>query len=224
MPIYCKIERKDGQRTAVWEILEDENTLLRIVTLNTSDKNTFSQITNPGRRLEWLAIRALLKEFYPSLPSIDYHENGRPLLVNHRDKISISHSGKLVAIALHPVKNPGIDIEITHPRILKISTRFLNEHEKKYLGDQPTIEQLTIIWGAKEVMFKVYEHGDISFKNDFTVKSFTPSSNGNIEGIIYKNTQTIHIPMEYRKIGNFILVQTNYSYSKFEKNPNFDTL
>lgn len=216
MPVILKIAHKNGQRTAVWEVKEDEFSLLETVSLHESDRHTLSLISNPGRRIEWLAVRALLKEFYPSGPTIDYLENGRPILVNHPDKISISHSGNMVAIALHSEQSPGIDIEMIHPRIFKIATRFLNELEKKHLGPHPSAEQLTIIWGAKEVMFKVYELGGISFKNDFSVNPFTISEKGLLDGIIHKTTTT-YIPMEYMKIKDFILVQTDYSNRDFEK-------
>ncbi len=216
MPVILKIERKDGQRTAVWEIKEDEYTLLETAHLTKASLDTFSLITNPGRRLEWLAVRVLLREFYNSSPTIDYLENGKPLLINHTDKISISHSGNMVAIALHSNRNPGIDIELVHPRIYKIATRFLGELEKMHLGPEPSIEQLTIIWGAKEVMFKAYGQGGISFKNDFKVNPFTLSAKGTLEGIINKET-TLIVPMEYMKIGDFVLVQTDYSYRDFEK-------
>lgn len=217
MPVILKIESKDGQRTALWEVMEDEKSLLKTASLNKSEFDTFSMITNPGRRLEWLSVRALLKEFYPSNPTIDYLENGKPVLVNHTDKISISHSGKMVGIAVHSDHTPGIDIEMIHPRIYKIASRFLNEQEKIQLGAEPSLEQLTLIWGAKEVMFKVYGHGGISFKNDFVVAPFTISSKGFLEGIIHKDATTMSIPMEYMDLGDFILVQTYYSNRNFEK-------
>lgn len=217
MPAILKIERKDGQRTAVWEVQEDEYTLLEKASLNKSALAAFSLIANPGRRLEWLAVRVLLREFYPAEPpTISYRENGKPLLVDHTDKISISHSGKMVAIVLHSGQNPGIDIERIHPRILKIATRFLGETEKQYLGVAPSAGQLTILWGAKEVMFKVYEHSGISFKNDFKVSPFAFAEKGILEGVVQKDTP-LSIPMEYIKIGDFIMVQTDYSYWDFEK-------
>jgi 4'-phosphopantetheinyl transferase len=217
MPVILKIEHKDGQHTAIWEVKEDEYALLERASLNKAELRAFHLITNPGRRIEWLAVRALLKELYPTgAPTIGYLENGKPILLNHTDKISISHSGNMVAIAIHSGLTPGIDIEKIHPRIFKIATRFLNEDEKKHLATPPSIEQLTIIWAAKEVLFKIYEHGGISFKNDFRIAPFTLSIKGKLGGLIYKNS-AIPVPMEYRKIGNFILVQTDYSYKDFEK-------
>lgn len=218
MPVILKIEHKDKQRTAVWEVKEDEFALLEIASLNKTDLDAFHLISNPGRRLEWLAVRALVKEFYDVHPSIDYHENGKPRLVNHTDKISISHSGKMVAIALHSNHNPGVDIEMLNPRIYKIANRYLNEAEKAFLGASPSVAQLTIVWGAKEVMFKVYEHGGISFKDDFSIQPFAIADKGLIEGILAKDGKTSVIPMEYIQIGDYMLVQTNYDNRSFENN------
>jgi 4'-phosphopantetheinyl transferase len=218
MPEILKIEHKDGQRTAVWEIQEDEYALLTAASLTDTDAKRFSLIPNPWRRLEWLTTRVLLRSFYPRVPTIEYLENGKPFLVNNTDKISVSHSGKMVALALHPSQNPGIDIEMLHPRIFKIATRFLSDTEKDFLGENPSLEQLTAMWGAKEVMFKVYEFGGISFKDDFRIQPFSISKKGKLNGIIQKGGKTIPIPMEYMQIGDYMLIQTDYNHRDFEKN------
>ncbi|HTA28175.1 MAG TPA: 4'-phosphopantetheinyl transferase superfamily protein [Bacteroidia bacterium] len=218
MPLILKIEDKNEQRSAVWEIQEDEFTLRDIACLNETDTASYSLLTNAGRRLEWLAVRALLKEFYPSPPTITYNEKGKPFLINHPDKISISHSGKMVALALNPDETPGIDIEMLHPRIIKIANRFLSEKEKMYLGANPSIEQLTVIWGAKEVMFKVYAHGGVTFNEELIVQPFQLSPQGALEGHIYKEDRCISVTMKYMRIKDFMMVQTNYPHKDFEKN------
>ncbi len=218
MPVILKIEHADGQKTAVWEITEDEFKLLELAKLNKTDSIRLSLISNHGRRLEWLATRALLTQFYTAIPSIDYKENGKPFFNDLKDKISISHSGTMVAIALHSTQTPGIDIEMLNQRIFKIATRFLGDEEKVAIGNNPTVEELTIVWGAKEVLFKIYEHGEVSFKEDLLVKPFKISPRGSFSGIIKKDDKNAHIPMEYMQIGNYMMVHTNYSYSDFEKN------
>jgi len=210
MPVNLKIEYPDGQFTALWEITEDEYSLLQMASLDKAGLDTFSSLKNPGRRLEWLAVRALLKHFYPSVPTIDYLKNGKPILIGHSGKISISHSGRMVGISVHPDKAPGIDVEMLHPRIIKIADRFLAESEKIYVGSVPSVEQLTAIWGAKEVMFKVYGQDNISFKNDFEIKPFVLSLKGKLEGLVHRRNDSMIIPMEYMKVGDFMLVQTAY--------------
>jgi len=218
MPVILKIEQKNGQKSGIWEIREDEPILLVRASLNDSDRVSLSNIINPQRRLEWLAVRALLKEFYTSPPTIQYDAKGKPHFTNQTDKISISHSGKMVAIALYFGQTPGIDIEKLHPRIRKIATRFLSDEEKITLGTNPSIEQLTIVWGAKEVLFKVYEHGGIEFKTDFRIQPFVLEAKGKLKGIIQKGNNTLRIPMEYLLIDDYVLVQTDYSHLDFKKN------
>jgi len=210
MPVILKIEHQDGQRTALWEITENEQSLLEMASLDKAGLHAFSLLAHEGRRMEWLAVRVLLKELYTPAPVIDYHGNGKPLLISHSDKISISHSGKMISVTTHPTQNPGIDIEVLRPRIHKIAYRFLGEKEIKYLGPSPSAEQLTIIWGAKEVMFKVYGQSGISFQNHFEIKPFEFSSEGKLEGLIHRGDDNRTIPMEYKRIGDFILVQTDY--------------
>ena len=210
MPVILKIEHQDGQCTALWEITENEQTLLEMASLDDAGLHTFSLLTNEGRRMEWLAVRALLKELHSSASVIGYLENGKPFLLNHSDYISISHSGKMVGIVTHPNKNPGLDIEALRPKIHKIAYRFLGEREIKCLGASPTTEQLTIIWAAKEVLYKVYGQTCISFQRDFEINPFELSPKGKLEGSIHRD-DNLTIPMEYRKIGEFILVQTDYT-------------
>lgn len=210
MPIILRTEHSDGQRTVLWSATEDEQTLLSIASLNKADFDTFSSIVNPGRRVEWLAVRALVKELLPFAPSIQYLGNGKPVLGNHTDNISISHSHGMVGITIHPKKNPGLDIEIIRARVIKITSRFIAEQEKTHLGLNPSAEQITLMWAAKEVMFKVYGQQGISFKNDFEIMPFQVSKEGKLEGHIHKGTDNLTIPMEYKRIGDFVLVQTNY--------------
>ncbi len=81
-----------------------------------------------------------------------------------------------------------------------------------FLGPSPALEQLTAIWGAKEVLFKVYEHGGVTFKDELFVKPFSISQKGKLSGIIQKDHKKIFIPMEYMQIGDYMLVQTDYTY------------
>jgi 4'-phosphopantetheinyl transferase len=116
----------------------------------------------------------------------------------------------MVAIALHHIQYPGIDIERIHPRIRKIAARFLSEEEKTYLGSSPTLEQLTIVWAAKEVMFKVYEHGGVTFNKELIVKPFDIQSEGILNGLILKDSRIIPLPMKYTLVKGYILVETAY--------------
>jgi phosphopantetheinyl transferase (holo-ACP synthase) len=104
-------------------------------------------------------------------PAIVYNEYGKPFLKNGF-QVSISHSGNLIALIVserHPV---GIDIERLRESIIRTSQKFVSVNERSELGEENEIEKLHIIWGAKEVLFKMYEIGEVDFKKDLLIAPF----------------------------------------------------
>lgn len=207
MPIIVQTESQ-GQQTAVWKIEESTKTLLRQVRLTNEEQQALEGYSNENRKKEWLAVRVLLQNLRPSCPVIKYKENGKPYLTDGSEEISISHSGLFVAIALSKSHLPGIDIEQVHSRIEKIAVRFINEQEKVFLKDDTRIEQLCIIWCAKEVLYKIHPEGMLNFKSNLLVAPFKLADKGELEGIILKdNTKSTH-KMHYQRIDNYLLVFT----------------
>ncbi|MBP6533158.1 MAG: hypothetical protein KA285_07720, partial [Bacteroidia bacterium] len=51
----------------------------------------------------------------------------------------------------------------------------------------PSADQLQIIWGAKEVLYKIHEIGDVDFKKHLLVNNFTASNSGNLTAEILKS-------------------------------------
>ncbi|HTB07725.1 MAG TPA: 4'-phosphopantetheinyl transferase superfamily protein [Bacteroidia bacterium] len=211
MPAIIKIDSPDGQLTGVWEITEPENELLKKVALTEAEKATLATFKATARRLQWLAVRALLQEFRTNNPVIEYKENGKPFFADHSEEISISHSGKLAAIALHASKTPGVDAEELHPRIHKIASRFINSEEQAYMEDNTLLEQLCTIWAAKEVLYKIHPKGLLSFRENFLISRFNMADTGTIKGTIRKGNIATEHNMAYKKVGNYILVYTNYA-------------
>jgi phosphopantetheinyl transferase len=68
----------------------------------------------------------------------------------------------------------GIDIELQREKILRIADKFTNS-EFLYLEPeklQDYIRKLTVIWGAKEAIFKIRNEKGISFKNHIKINTF----------------------------------------------------
>lgn len=106
------------------------------------------------RKLEWLSIRALLQSTQYRDFKILYYDNGKPYLKNSSKYISISHSKKMVVIAIS--KFPiGIDIEQLRSSKSNINNLFLNEQEiKKYITCENGTEELLSLWTVKEAAYK----------------------------------------------------------------------
>ena len=173
----------------VWEISESINELKAL-----SEEVKFDQIKSEKRKLEILAVKALLKEMCGNA-KLDYNQYGAPILDNNK-KISISHSKKLVAIIVSELKT-GIDIEIISERVLKVKNKFLSSSD----NIDESQEDLTIAWSTKECIFKWHQKGNLNFKDDILIKKINHSSK-TIEVFFDENLFILN----FLKINNHILV------------------
>lgn len=199
MPLY-KIEKvDDSPGIGIWEITEAYDILLE-------EFGKPVEPEKPGRRKEWLAARLLVRHLTGFDFEILYDENGKPSLRDSEYHISISHTKQFVAVFISKDSIPGIDIEMIHPRIEKVSTRFLSENEKAYLQKEKLYEQLHVIWGTKECAFKIYSKGGIDFKNMLYVKPFEWNNEGKTEVILSKNNFISKYPAWWKKMNELIVV------------------
>ena len=173
----------------VWEISESVNELKAF-----SEEVKFDQIKSEKRRLEMLAVNALLKEMCGNA-KLDYNKYGAPFLDINK-KISISHTKQFVAIIVSELKS-GIDIEINSERVLKIKNKFLSVND----NTNKTQEDLTIAWSTKECIFKWYQKGNLNFKDDILIRKINHSSK-TIEVFFDKNLFILN----FLKINNHFLV------------------
>ena len=185
--IFLKKEKNCS--IGVWEISDSINELKVL-----SEKVKFNQIKSENRKLEILAVKALLKEMCGNA-KLNYNKYGAPILDNNK-KISISHSKQLVAIIVSELKS-GIDIEINSERVLKVKNKFLSSSD----NIDESQEDLTIAWSTKECIFKWHQKGNLNFKDEILIKKINHSSK-TIEVFFDENLFILN----FLKINNHILV------------------
>lgn len=135
----------------IWRIEENEEELKTIV--GGEYFPGLARITNERRRLEWLASRALLREFgYTG--HVMYHPTRRPFLTQSRSHISITHSFPFAAVILSPEFLVGIDIESYVRPFDDVSDKVLSKNEKRWV-DVDDSRQMALIWSAKEALYKL---------------------------------------------------------------------
>lgn len=115
----------------------------------------YAQITTEKRQKEFLSTRLLINELQGHPVEVTYDANGKPFLRNSDEKISFTHSGKWVAVIVHPEKSVGIDLECPSSRILKVAQRFTGEKEREYFRIPENERELLLIWCAKEAIYKM---------------------------------------------------------------------
>lgn len=146
-----EILEADNYTLGVWRVEETEEELKEIV--GGEYFPGLARITNSRRKLEWLAARALLREFgYTG--HVMYHPTRRPFLAHSRSHISISHSYPYVAVILSSDWLVGIDIESFTRPFIEVSDKYLSKNEKKWV-DIDDNRQLALIWSAKEAIYKL---------------------------------------------------------------------
>ena len=174
----------------IWKITETLEELLQLAnTISTADFNT------EKRKKEWIVSRLLLNEINPNY-SVSYNAFGAPEL-NNDSSISISHSKGLVAIIISQQK-VGLDIEQISDKPLKLSSKFI----AKDLHENLSKEKATLIWCAKEAIYKWHQKGNINFIKDIKLHNFEIAG----KGILTAEFKTERLFLNYQKINNHYLV------------------
>jgi hypothetical protein len=143
----------------IWKMEETEEELLARFADAAPFRQGAARYTNASRRVEWLAVRALLREMLGEDPQIDYLPIGQPVWVDGSRKVSISHTRGYVAAAVSS-QDIGIDIEYVSSRIRRITSRFLRP-------DEPfaRLSTLLVAWTAKEALYKVAHREGLDFQS-----------------------------------------------------------
>lgn len=175
MPLAFKIQHDSETTVYVWEITEALVELMALVALRPESEVRFAGMKSEAHRRGFLSVRMLLLEAGYTDFDLYYDESGKPHL---RDGsfISITHSFEYAGIIVSS-KNVGIDIEMQREKIVRIAGKFCNVGELEGLSGvlSERIRELTVIWGAKEAMYKMCNSRSLSFKNDMEVMPFNLS-------------------------------------------------
>jgi phosphopantetheinyl transferase len=171
MPVFFQQQINETTRLGIWKIEETEEFF----------KGTVPQhrdVTNPHKRLQHLAGRFLLQFLFPGFPYelIQIADTRKPFLPDEQYHFSISHCGDYAAAIVSKDNRVGVDIEIPVEKIYKIQDKFLSTAEKQIFNinnsELPTPDSrlLTLLWSAKEAVFKWYGNGDVDFKKNIHLK------------------------------------------------------
>ena len=170
MPLHQRVNIDEQTWILIWHIEEPLEQLKKDLKLSKADEIRFQKRKILSHQKEFLASRRLLLEAGISSHFLNYDPNGVPRLESGQH-ISISHTKNLAGIALG-TKPLGIDIEVFRPKIGRIATRFLHADETFVLNGDQVIEKLTLIWTAKEALYKALNQKGIIFSKQLHVTPF----------------------------------------------------
>ncbi len=198
MPLYKTIEVTNNTKIYIWKIEETLEELQRGVALSEFSALRFKKMKTIGRQKEFLAVRQLFKQAGYHDKEVVYDDLGKPHLTNGK-YLSVTHSFNYCAIIVSSVP-VGIDIEKQRDKIVRLAYKFTDIESYEGLNSSELIEKLTIVWGAKEGLYKLYGKKHLAFK-DINIKDFDLQSMKTI-GYIAENSYTIC----YFKLEDFVCV------------------
>jgi 4'-phosphopantetheinyl transferase EntD len=196
MPLFYQHNINQGTRLGIWHIREPESFFLEKVPLK---KN----VSHPSKRLQHLAGRYLLPFLFPDFPleEILIADTRKPFLQSEKYHFSISHCGQFAAAIVSNCSRVGVDLELITPRIEMVAHKFLHEEEAHFFNEDYAMfldqwglrgrvhqEFLTLIWCAKEAIFKWYGQGELDFKRHMQ-----------LEGVISMDGDTVKLPFVFIK-------------------------
>ena len=172
MALYKTLTISSKTKVFIWKIEESIEELQQGVTLTENNSARLNSMKSDLHQKGFLSIRHLLKEINLTDADLIYDEFGKPHLNNNRF-ISITHSFNFTAIIYSTETEVGIDIEKQRDKILKIAHKFTPIEEYKTIANHDAlISKLTIVWGAKESLYKIYGKKKLLFLHHIYVADF----------------------------------------------------
>lgn len=192
MPLFNTFTVEPSIQIFIWQVTESETELSDGITLTPQCQNRMDGMKSELHRRAFLSIRHLMAEAGYVDKDLYYDEAGKPHLKDG-NKISITHSNHFTGIIVSSDKEVGIDIEMQREKILRIAHKFTPIEEYSTIANTDAlIRKLTIVWGAKEALYKIYAEPGLSFMHHINVKDFSFDDDRTTAGILYKGDESFY--------------------------------
>jgi len=199
MPFLREFIIKEKTKIKLWKVMLGE---LNTKKLNSDEKNLLELKKSNILREQFLATRKLLA-LENSNYKIIYDINGKPSL-NSNYNISISHSHEIAAIAISDNFNIGIDVQLRENKIFNIQHKFLNKSEKLNIGDDPTVDILTMVWVSKESIYKAIGLKGISFFENIKIDKVIENDKTGI-GYYINGTEKVKFDLKFFYVDEYTI-------------------
>lgn len=216
MPLFQTIQFNETTKILIWETTESFEELTAKVVLKEKTQQRLNGMKSQMHQRAFLSVRMLIQEMGFTDHDLHYDEFGKPYFDCH-NYISITHSYHFAAIIISH-ETVGIDMELQREKIIRIADKF-TDFECDYLKPDPIeeyVKKLTVIWGAKEAIFKIRNEKGISFKDHIKVEDFSLNKN-QTEASLHFDDLIKDFDVHYKEIksdnfeGKFTLV---YAFEK----------
>ena len=202
MPVYKTIKTNRHTSIYIWKIEESFDDLFNNIYLNDLSLNRVQKMKSEMHQCGFLSVRYLLKEAGYTDDDLFYTEDGKPHL-KYGKRVSITHSYTFAAIIISDTQ-VGIDMEKNREKIQRIAHKFVDT-ESDFLDEDNLTQHLTMIWGAKESLFKIHPDGRLLFKQHLPIEPFLITDK-KTKGWIKKDIFYENFDIHFEQIEDFTLV------------------
>lgn len=204
MPLHYL--RKDGNRVlGIWKITETEDWFKQQLDAPWIVEE-LERYSASVRRMEYLAVRMLLKELTGIVCRVRHLPSGKPFLENVVASVSISHTKGYAAVLLdEDGANPGIDIEYYADRVCKIASRFMHSEEWQGSAGPDDVKWLLLHWSAKETLYKRLGVDEVDFCRHLRLLPFVLSGEGSLQACEFRTSENRHFDIHYLFENDFVL-------------------
>ncbi|WBX76313.1 4'-phosphopantetheinyl transferase superfamily protein [Tenacibaculum ovolyticum] len=186
MPVHKTLTVNETTKVLIWKIEESFENLSDGITLTQRSSDRLNGMKSDLHRRGFLSVRHLLNEVGYTDADLVYDEFGKPHLKDGKF-ISITHSFTFSGIIISDDTPVGIDIEKQRDKILKIAHKFTPiEAYKSIANHDALVSKLTIVWGAKESLYKIYGKKKLLFLNNIYIEDFSFETNETTGKILYE--------------------------------------
>ena len=154
------------------------------------------------RQAQWLAGRRLIHRLFeetmappPAYALVRNDATGRPWLTGAAPGavVSLSHSGAWVAAVLAQGGRAGVDVEMIRDKAQRLAGKFLAPEEwadaraATHAAADAGSAHYTLLWSAKESLYKLAAQRGILFRQQLRLHSFSPRAAGEIPATLVLN-------------------------------------
>jgi len=205
MALYKTITVNKHTKVLIWKIEESFEELNRSIKLTNHCQKRLDGMRSEIHQRGFLSVRHLLAEFGYTDFDLYYDDKGKPHLKDGKH-ISITHSYNFSGIIVSDSIPVGIDIEKQRDKILRIAHKFTPLEEYNTIANhEALVQKVTIVWGGKESIYKVYAQEGLSFLKHIDIDDFSMEAS-KTKGTVYYGNETATYSLDFLEFEGFTCV------------------
>lgn len=200
MPLHSIQQLSPTAVLGLWHLTETPETLWDGLPQAEAYRPLLPATADARRQAQWLAGRRLAHALFGELPTplppatlVQNDATGRPWLPGAPAEavVSLSHSGEWAAALLAQGGRAGVDIELVRDKAQRLARKFLAEnewdHARAVAANAAPEAHYTLLWSAKEALYKLAAQRGIIFREQLLLHEFSPQASGEIPATLVLN-------------------------------------